>query len=49
MGDIAEYLVSTDANIGNPKLVIKAHNLYSFFSKYEHQDILSHGLTHRQY
>ncbi|HTD99044.1 MAG TPA: hypothetical protein VK668_07135 [Mucilaginibacter sp.] len=49
VGDVAEYLVSNDANIGNKNLVIKAQNLYSFFSKYEHLGILSFGLIHRQF
>jgi hypothetical protein len=49
IGDVSEYLVSNDANIGNKNLVIKAQNLYSFFSKYEHLGILSFGLIHRQF
>jgi hypothetical protein len=49
IGDVADYLVSNDANIGNKNLVIKAQNLYSFFSKYEHLGILSFGLIHRQH
>jgi hypothetical protein len=49
MGDKALYLVNNIPDEAVKLLIIKAHNLYMFFSKYEHLGILSLSLIHRQY
>lgn len=49
MGQKADYLISNIPEEAVQNLIIKAHSLYTFFSKYEHLGILSLPLIQRQY
>ena len=49
MGAKAEYLFDNVNEEAFRLLIVKAHNLYMFFSKYEHLGVLSLPLMMRQY
>jgi hypothetical protein len=49
MGQKADYLITNIPEEEVKLLIIKAHSLYMFFSKYEHLGILSLPLIQRQY